>query len=447
MPTPVPDTRYATSADGLRIAYQTKGGGPLDLVLLNQLSCIDAMWDDPVFGRSLDRLAKLGRLVVFDLRGSGSSDPVPLGAIPTIDTWSDDVLAVLDCIESRGAVLIGDGLGGGSLALFFAATHPDRVERLVLLNTAARWLKADDYQIGHDVDQITQHVDGVLAFHGTGVIGTVIAPGRADDESFLRWHGRFERLVMSPTTAKALAEWALNLDLRAILGSVRVPTLVLQSECAATRPVGFGQYLCDEIPEAKLVILPGGDTSFYGGSASDMVDHIEEFVTGARPQEEEQRVLTTILFTDIVSSTEQASHLGDMRWTELLDQHDSLVEREVSRHRGRKVKSTGDGVLAAFDGPARAIRCALAIRDGVRGYGLEVRAGLHTGECAVRGDDLGGISVHTAARVSALAGPGEVLVSRTVVDLVAGSGIAFEDRGDHALKGVPGTWKIFAVGA
>jgi class 3 adenylate cyclase/pimeloyl-ACP methyl ester carboxylesterase len=405
------------------------------------------MWDDPVFGRSLDRLAKLGRLVIFDLRGHGSSDPVPLGAIPTIDTWSDDVLAVLDCIGSRSAVLIGDGLGGGSLALFFAATHPDRIDRLVLVNTAARWLKADDYEIGHEVEQFSRQIEGILAFHGTGIMGTVFAPSRSDDEGFLRWHGRFERLVMSPTTAKALGDWALNLDLRAILGSVRVPTLVLQSESATRRPVGFGRYLSDEIPDAKLVILAGGDSAFYGGSAGEMIDHIEEFVTGSKPEDEEHRILTTILFTDIVSSTEQASHLGDRRWTELLDRHDSLVEREVTIHRGRKVKTTGDGVLASFDGPARAIRCALAIRDGVRDIGLEVRAGLHTGECAVRGADLGGISVHTAARVNALAGPGEVLVSRTVVDLVAGSGIEFDDRGDHSLKGVPGIWKIFAVEA
>lgn len=440
-----PETFYATSVDGLRVAYQTQGDGSPDLMLLNQLSCVDAMWDDPVFGRSLNRLAKLGRFVSFDWRGHGASDPVPLGAIPTIDAWSDDALAVLDSIESRRAVLIGDGMGGGSMAMFFAATHPDRVDRLVLVNTAARWLKADDYEVGHDVNQITQHIDGTLVFHGTGAVGTVIAPSRAGDEIFLRWHGRFERLAMSPTTAKALTEWALHLDVRAVLGSIRVPTLVLQVENAPTRPVAFGRYLSEQIPDAQLVVVPGTDSSFYGGASREMLDHIEEFITGSKPESEGHRILTTILFTDIVASTEQASHLGDKRWTELLDRHDLLVERELAIHRGRKIKTTGDGVLASFDGPARAIQCALAIRDGVRDVGLEVRAGLHTGECEVRGDDLGGISVHTAARVSALAGPGEVWVSRTVVDLVAGSGIEFQDRGEHSLKGIPGIWKVFAA--
>jgi class 3 adenylate cyclase len=442
-----PETRYARGPEGSHIAYQTLGNGPLDLVFLPQISCIDVMWEDSVFAQFLHRVSRLGRLICLDWRGNGVSDPIPLGAIPTIDAWSDDVLAVLDAVDSSSAVVLGDGTAGSSMAMFLAAANPERVQRLVVLNGAARWLFADDYPAGIPPELAAQYVDAVEAMWGTGMYGTQgWAPSRAGDPTFRRWHARFERLTCSPATARALTSWSFDLDVRLILPSIRVPTLVLQVRDSPTfLPKEFGVYLSEHIPDARVVVVPGRDFGVYGDASDEVAAHIEEFVTGSKPVVEADRVLATVLFTDIVSSTERASGLGDRRWADLLDRHDAIVDAELRRHRGRKVHATGDGVLATFDGPARAIRCAMAIRDGVHHLGLQIRSGIHTGECELRGEDIGGIAVHTAARVSAMAGPEEVLVSRTVVDLVAGSGLEFSDRGDHELKGVPGTWKLFSV--
>jgi class 3 adenylate cyclase len=438
-----PETRYARGPGGSHIAYQTLGNGPLDLLFLTQIACVDLMWEDPVFARFLHRLSRLGRLICLDWRGHGASDPIPLGAIPTIDAYSDDVLAVLDAVESSRAVVIGDGAAVPSMAMYLAAANPGRVQRLVLRNGTARWLFAEDYPAGFSPELLAPYVDSTAERWGTGEQS--FAPSRADDDTFCRWHARFERLGCAPATVRALISWAFDLDVRRILPSIRVPTLVLQTPDSPTFPKEFGEYLCEHIPDARLVVVPGQDNCVYGDASEEIVGHIEEFVTGSKPVVEADRVLATVLFTDIVSSTERASGLGDRRWADLLDRHDAIVEVELRRHRGRKVHTTGDGVLATFDGPARAIRCAMAIRDSVRHMGLQIRSGLHTGECELRGEDIGGIAVHTAARVSALAGPEEVLVSRTVVDLVAGSGLEFSDQGDHSLKGVPGTWKLFSV--
>jgi class 3 adenylate cyclase len=415
------------------------------VLFLTHVACIDVMWEDPVFTRFLHRVSRLGRLICLDWRGHGVSDPIPLGAIPTIDIWSDDVLAVLDAVDSSSAVVLGDGTAAASMAMYLAGANPGRVQRLVLRNGAARWHFADDYPAGFTPEFVSKFLDGHAARWGTGKLAGLYAPSRAEDDTFRRWHARFERLTCAPATVLALSSWALDLDVRLILSSIRVPTLVLQARDSPIPPMEFGEYLCEHIPDARLVVVAGRDNCVYGDASGEIAGHIEEFVTGSKPVVEADRVLATVLFTDIVSSTERASGLGDRRWAELLDRHDAIVDAELTRHRGRKVHTTGDGVLATFDGPARAIRCAMAIRDSVHHLGLQIRSGLHTGECEIRGEGIGGIAVHTAARVSAMAGPEEVLVSRTVVDLVAGSGLEFSDRGDHALKGVPGTWKLFSV--
>jgi class 3 adenylate cyclase len=414
-------------------------------VLLGNLTCVDAMWEDPHFALVLRRLAALGRVICFDWRGHGASDPVPLGALPTIDAWSDDARVVLDAVGSRSATLIGVNVGASPMAIFLAAAFPERTDALVLVNGMARSLRADDYQFG----QTDEAVTAVLGLYedrwGTGEVGARLVPSRADDESFRGWHARYERLAMSPSTVRALLGWALQLDVRDVLHLVRVPTLVLHAERTLAWPIEHSRYLADRIEGARLAILPGGDVTLYGKDSEAALDHIEEFLTGGHPVHDHDRVLATVLFTDIVRSTEHAGKMGDRRWAQLLNEHDALVIRELQRYRGRKVNTTGDGFLATFDGPARAVRCALAICEGVRPLGIEVRVGLHTGEVELRGNDIGGIAVHIGQRVSGLASAGKVLVSATVKDLVAGSGIQFADHGEHDLKGVPGTWRLFGV--
>jgi class 3 adenylate cyclase len=329
--------------------------------------------------------------------------------------------------------------------MFFAATYPERTDALVLVNTAARALRADDYPLGSRAEQVWKNLDAAKPRWGSGVFGTLAARSRADDDSFRRWHGRYERMTMSPTSWRALVEWTVLLDVREVLPAIRVPTLVLHSEGNAALPPDLARYVADNIPGARLVVLPGADLTLYGETSDAFLDHVEEFVTGVRPERDPDRVLATVLFTDVVGSTEHAARLGDRRWTTVLKEHDVIVSRELDRHRGRKVNPTGDGVLATFDGPARAVRCAQEICAAVRSLGIEVRAGLHTGEVELREDDIGGIAVHIGQRVSAIARPSEVLVSRTVTDLVAGSGLEFDERGEYELKGVPGRWSLFAV--
>jgi class 3 adenylate cyclase/pimeloyl-ACP methyl ester carboxylesterase len=442
----IPETHYATTRDGLSIAYQVAGSGSDDIVFLPYLLCVDSMWDDPSYARFLTRLSRVGRLISIDLRGCGASDPVPLGAIPTIEAWAtDDITAVLAAVGSSSATLVGQGFLS-PFAAVFAATYPHRTSRLVLINSSARMRRADDYPIGMPSGVVEQFLERAHDLWGTGATAALVAPSRAHDTEFRRWLGRFERNAISRAGFVAIGRWDFDLDIRPILPTIRVPTLVLHHENEWVRP-DHGRYMADRIPDARFVLLPGGSENFLfvPELGDEVLDHIEEFVTGTTPVREPDRALATVLFTDIVSSTDHASRLGDRRWTEILDRHDVAVARELERHRGRKVNPTGDGVLATFDGPARAVRCAQAICSSAQGLGIEVRAGLHTGEVELRGDDIGGIAVHIGQRVSALAGPGEVLVSRTVTDLVAGSGLAFEERGEHELKGVPGKWAIYAV--
>jgi class 3 adenylate cyclase len=439
-----PETRYARSEDG-DVAYQVVGDGPLDLVLIGPwVSNVEVMWEEPSYARFLRRLATFTRLLCFDKRGSGISDPVPLAAMPTLEEWTDDVRTVMDAAGSKRAALLGEGWGG-QMAMLFAATYPERTSALILVNTSARHLRDVDYPWGLPADRVPRALQQYHELWGTGGTVDFVAPSAAHDERFRRSYARYERLALSPRAASTMLAAYLERDLRGVLPSIRVPTLVLHRAGNRVARVGHGRYLAEHIPGAKYVELPGEDQLYYVGDTETMLAEIEEFLTGVRPVPEIDRVLATVLFTDIVGSTERAATLGDRAWHALLETHHGIVRRELERHRGREVKTVGDGFLATFDGPARAIRCACAIREGVRRLGIEIRAGLHTGECELMGDDVGGIAVHIGARVAASAAPSEVLVSSTVKDLVAGSGLRFADRGTQNLHGVPGEWRLFAV--
>jgi class 3 adenylate cyclase/pimeloyl-ACP methyl ester carboxylesterase len=434
----VPDTRYAKCGD-LQIAYQVFGTGPTNLVIAPPfVSNIENFWDEPAFARWLNRLGNFARVAMFDKRGTGLSDRV--SELPGLETRMEDFKAVMDAAGFETAAVMGIS-EGGSLATLFAAMYPQRCEGLVLYGCFARftsWLptqEALDAFLGY----IDQH-------WGTGGSLPMFGPTRGDDPAFQQWWGRFERLGASPSAAKALMRMNSQIDVSDILGAVRVPTLVVHRTNDGTINIEGGRFLAENIPGARLVELPGTDhIPFIGENVGEILDAIEEFLTGSKTSVVPDRVLATVLFTDVVGSTERAALLGDQRWRDLLDKHNNIIRRNITRFRGREAKTTGDGFLIVFDGPARAVRCACAISNEIRPLGIQIRAGLHTGECEEIGDDIGGIAVHTGARVAAMAGPGEVLVSSTVKDLVAGSGLRFADRGEHVLKGIPDAWRIFAV--
>jgi pimeloyl-ACP methyl ester carboxylesterase len=433
-----PVTRYAKSGD-VHIAYQVFGEGPLNLVLAPPfVSNIENYWDEPDFSRWLLRLASYARVVMLDKRGTGMSDRV--SELPGLDERIDDLRAVMDAAGMEQAALLGMSEGGPLTALF-AATYPERCRALVLYGTFARfasWLPTEE--------ALAEFLGYIDQAWGTGGSLPLFAPTRANDPSFQRWWGRFERLGASPAAASALMRMNSQIDISGILPTIRVPTLVIHRTEDVTINVEGGRYLAEHIPGARYLELPGTDhIPFVGDNADEIADAIEEFLTGARAPVTVDRVLATVLFTDIVGSTEKAAALGDRRWRDLLDNHHATIRRNLARFRGHEIKTTGDGILATFDGPARGVRCACAIADEIRPLGIEVRAGLHTGECEMIDDDVGGIAVHIGARVVSLAGAGEVLVSSTVKDLVAGSGLRFGDRGSRSLKGVPGEWRIFAV--
>jgi pimeloyl-ACP methyl ester carboxylesterase len=439
-----PETRYAKTPDGLSIAYQTLGDGPKDVVWSPYISCVEVIWEEPSYAHVLQRLAGIGRLICFDPRGVGAADPIPLGALPTPEARMDDLRAVLDTVGSTRASLVGHGFGG-FIPMLFAATYPERTDALILIDAYARALWDEDYAFGWSHEMIEDIIDATGRAFGTASGVPIFAPSRAHDERFRRWHARYERMSMSQATVTANVRWDLSLDVRSVLPAISVPTLVMHQERSRMYPLRFGRYLADHIPGARFVALPGSDTFLFSDAADDVVDQIEEFITGVRPLRDPDRALATVLFTDVVRSTSKLADVGDRKWRDILDLHDAFVARELQRHRGKQIKHTGDGVLATFDGPARAVRCALAIVEGIRSLGIEIRAGLHTGEVELRSDDVGGIAVHIGQRVSALAGPGEVLVSRTVTDLVAGSGLEFDERGEHELMGVPGKWTLYLV--
>jgi class 3 adenylate cyclase len=439
-----PETRYAKSGD-VHIAYQVTGDGPLSLVYVGGwVTHLEYAWEFPPFARALRRLGSFAQLIRLDKRGTGLSDQVPIAELPTLEQRMDDVRAVLDAVGVERAALLGSSEGGPLCALF-AATYPQRTVALVLFGSYAKAAASPDYPWARSLAERKRRLERTMQGWGTPVDPYGWAPGRPAEPSYQEWSATWNRLSASPGAAIAL--WRMNseIDIRHILPAIRVPTLVLHRAGDPICRVEGGRYLAQHIADAKYVELPGDDHPFWLGDSDAALDEVEEFLTGVRPTVAPDRVLATVLFTDIVGSTARLAELGDRRWRDLLEEHFRLARRELTRHRGREVKTTGDGLLATFDGPARAIRCASAVRDGARQLGIEIRAGLHTGEVEVLEQDLGGIAVHTGARVVAEAGPGEVLVSSTVKDLVAGSGIEFADRGVYTLKGVPGEWRLFRV--
>jgi len=438
-----PETRYAKSGD-VNIAYQVVGDGPLDLVYVpGWVSNVELMWDEPGYVRLLRRLASFSRLVVFDKRGTGLSDRVPNDHLPTLEQRMDDVRAVMDAVGSARAALLGHS-EGANMAALFAATYPQRASALVLLGAFAKRIRSADYPWAPTAEERLALADQVEREWGKLDL-TDMAPSMEGDERFWAHLAAYSRRSASPAAAAALLRMNSQIDIRGILAAIRVPTLVLHRSGDRDAKVEEGRYIADRIPGARFVELPGEDHLIWAGEQEALLAEVEEFLTGVRPGPEHDRVLATVLFTDVVGSTERAAELGDRPWRWLLEQHHAAVRRELERWRGREVDTAGDGFLATFDGPARAIRCACAISDAVRPLGLEIRAGLHTGEVELVGEGVAGIAVHTGARVAAAADAGEVLVSSTVKDLVAGSGIEFEERGEHELKGIPGTWRLYAV--
>jgi class 3 adenylate cyclase len=442
-PERVPETRYAKNGD-VHIAYTVLGEGPLDLVVvLGALTNLEVLWEDPHYRRFCERLASFSRLIVFDKRGMGLSDRVELG---TLEERMDDVRAVLDAAGSERAALLGIS-EGGPMSLLFAATYPARTEALVLCGAEVKEETTEDWPWGEATrDEFEQFMAEIPERWGKGGGIAFIAPSVGRDPRVQEWWGRLQVQSATPRAAESFMRMAFEIDVRHVLPSVHVPTLVVHRTGDAVCHVENARYLARHVEGARYVELPGDDHApWVGDNADELMAEIQEFLTGVREPAEPERVLATVLFTDIAGSTERASALGDRGWRELLERHHALVRRELARHRGREIDTAGDGFFAAFDGPARGIRCAQAIVGGVRSLGLEVRAGLHTGECEVLGGKLGGIAVHIGARVASLAAPGEVVVSGTVRDLIAGSGIELEDRGLHRLKGVDGEWAVLAA--
>jgi pimeloyl-ACP methyl ester carboxylesterase len=441
----IPPTQYAKSVDA-SIAYQVVGDGPIDLVLvLGFATHVELQWEAPPFARFFERISSFSRLIVFDKRGTGLSDPVT--EVPTLEQRIDDVRAVMDAAGSERAALFGISEGGPMSALF-AATHPDRVTALVLHGAMGRTTEAPDYPWASPAEALRESAAEFIApYWGQQAEGMVelFAPSFADDPEAVEFTARMERSAASPAMVQQIFEMFLDIDVRAILPTIQVPTLVLHRRGDRVVNRRAGKELAEQIPGARYVEIPGLDHLPWAGDSEAVLGEIEEFLTGARSVPEPDRILATVMFSDIVGSTERAAELGDARWRALLSAHQAAVRRELTQFRGREVKTLGDGSLATFDGPARGIRCGRAIVEAARTLGLEVRVGLHSGEVELMEEDVGGIAVHIAARVGALAAAGEVLVSSTVKDLVAGSGIRFVDRGAKHLKGISDEWRLFAA--
>jgi class 3 adenylate cyclase len=433
------ETRYALNGD-LRVAYRASREGTRDIVLVpSWLNCCEVLPEMPSAQGWYEAMTSLGRLIFFDQPGTGASDPVTPDAMPTLEQWSDSITAVLDDLGSREAVLLAID-GAVATGALFSATHPSRTTALVVMDG---WADPPiNYDSGRDPDEIS---GAMVAVWGTGEFQHAMNPDMPWNEEIRAGWARMERLAASPATVALMMPLVAELDVRALLPTIRVPTVVLHHSDDPFIPAVMGRCIADQIPGAKYVEVAGRNVYHFVEPWRPSFQEISEFLTGHRADVADDRVLATVLFTDIVDSTRRAAEIGDRDWHALLDAHDAVVRSQLARFRGREVNTSGDGFLATFDGPQRAIRCAISIRDAVQALGIEVRAGLHTGECEVRGDDIGGIGVHIGARVSALAGPNDVLVSSTLRDLVIGSGLEFEDRGAHQLKGVPGEWRLFAV--
>ena len=432
-----PETHYAKSGE-IRIAYQVVGNGPFDLVFVpGFVSNLDNGWDEPGMARLYTRLGSFARLILFDKRGTGLSDRD--AQVPSLEQRMDDVRAVMDAAGSKRAAIVGVS-EGGAMAMLFAATFPERVQSLVLYGAYGHfptWVLPSE--------RLEAFIASVEAHWGSGESIKTFAPEYYDDLRLRKWWARFERLGASPSAVVALMRMNSDIDIRHILPVIQVPTLVLHRTGDTRVNVAAGRYLAEHIPDAKYVEFPGINHAYFLGDTDSLASEIEEFLTGTRSAPDIERVLATLMFTDIVDSTKRAVVLGDMRWRQLLDQHDRIVRPEISRLRGREIKSLGDGFLATFDGPARGVRCAMAIGEAMKPLDIEIRSGVHTGEIEFKGDDVGGIAVHVAARVAALATGGQVLVSSTVRDLVAGSNLSFRDFGTRALKGLSEDMRLFVV--
>ena len=440
----IPETHYAKGRDGF-VAYQVIGDGPHDLVFIpDWITNLEIMWEEPSLARFLRRLGSFSRLICFDKRGCGLSDPVLFHEGLSAESWIDDTRTVLQAVGSERTALFGHA-EGARMAMLYAATYPERTSALVLLDSFARRLRDVDYPWGIPESVLPRFLELFdTGWTNAGYL-SALAPSVADDPRFRQFYGRYQRHSMGPTQASNGYRNQFSFDVRAILPTIRVPTLVLHRKDNAYIRVENGRYVAERIVGAKLVEVPGVDHVFHVGETGLILDAVEQFLTGRNETSEDDRVLATVLFADVVGSTERAAQLGDRAWGDLLEGYYGVARREVATFRGREIDTAGDGFFAAFDGPARAIRSACAIRDGANAIGLAVRAGLHTGECEKLGEKVGGLAVHIGARVAGQAHPGEVLVSGTVRDLVAGSGIRFAERGTHALKGVPGEWTLYSV--
>jgi len=442
-----PKTRYARNGE-VHLAYQELGEGALDIVEIESwVHHVEAFWALPELARQRRRLAAIGRLIMLDRRGTGLSDPVALDRLPDLETQVQDVIAVMDAAGCEQAAIMGFS-DGGALALHLAATYPERCRALVLWNTAARLIQGVDYPWGAPERALLDLVERQSADWADGNPGHLraLVPSRADDARFVAEFMQLQRSAISPGAVAHYFRQTVSVDVRDLLPRVAAPTLVLQR--AARGPIvssEMGRYVADHIPRARYVEIDGLDHVWFTEHADEVVDEIEEFLTGGRTAADPDRRLATVLFTDIVGSTAQAADLGDTRWRALLDRHDQIVRGELARFGGQEIDSTGDGFLSTFDGPARAIRCAAAMSDTLSGIGLAIRAGVHTGEVEVRGQNIGGLAVHIGARVAATGNSGEIVVSSTVKELMAGSELTFLDRGEHELKGVPGTWRLYVV--
>lgn len=439
-----PETRY-TRVGRLHIAYQIMGEGQLDVVLADQwFSHMDGQWDVAPLAEFRRRLSAFSRLIMFDRRGVGLSDPVAMESLPSIEAWMDDLRAVMDAANSERAALIAN-LGGALTSLVFAASHPNRLSALVIVDGFARFRSAPDYPMGASEEDVDRQLSQIPATWGRGLMLDAFAPSMRAEPGLREAWARFERLAASPGSAEAMVRWIYESDVREILPTIQVPTLVIQHPAGAMFRAEFGQFLAEHIPTARYLELPGKDQLIWGIDQARTAAEIQEFVTGIRPTHPVDRVLATVLFTDIVDSTRRAAELGDQAWKDLLKKHDRLASRLIAEAAGRLVKFTGDGFLATFDGPARAVQAAREFVAAAPGLGLSVRAGLHAGEIDVGQGDISGLAVHIGSRVADLASPNEILVTSTVKELVVGSGITFDEGRNRALKGVPGKWRLFAV--
>lgn len=440
----IPTTRYVVSGDD-HVAYQIVGDGPTDVILLREPTVgVDQIWDNPDSAYFHRRLAANRRLILFDSRGFGSSDRWGAGARPTWEIWTDDILALMDGVGSERATVVAMGMAG-MIGLLYSGTHPDRVSSLVLVNSFARWFRDRDYPHGYPQELREKIRQTTVDNWGTLEFLRNWAPSLLDDPPAAAQFGRAQRLCLSPGQMLLTVDPNIDRDARPVLGAIRVPTLVMHRAANRIFPVDSGRYLAEHIADAEFVELPGADHHYCAGDVEPMLTALDDFLDRRPDRPSAGRVLATVLFTDIVGSTGHATALGDNRWRELLDRHDAIGKERVTAARGRLVASTGDGLLATFDGPARAIQCATALRDDLRDLAIDIRAGVHCAEVELRGRDIGGIGVHVANRILGLAGPGEVLVSRTVKDLVVGAAIELTDRGVHRLAGVAEEHQLFAV--